>query len=778
MRVLAIGLGGAGCRIVNGLYAADHRSSKVACVQALAIDVDEAVIAQLADLPEKSKLCFPALEPDVSGIPGAETRSGTVDIDEVIARIQNFEISETDAIFIFCGLGGSMTNAAQQIITALKSSVIEPIFGLVTLPCLSEGEKRSAKAADDIEMLAPLLDGVILFDNETWSKKITGLERLPQQKDTGLAELFGLKKSRQSQSPEDSRYALLNNGIIRRISLILKAGEFKADGGIDLAEVVVDSGEVLNTMKGMGFITIGYAVEHLQHQGFDFLSKWRPASYFAEESKKRDSRIVELAKQAIYNEVSTPCDMTSAAKALILIAGPSHELSMKGFMTVRKWIDRSIAGLETRSGDYPITNTRYVAIIIMLAGLENIPRITELKEIREQYHAGLLRGERRGQMPGQVDEMTSGSDESFRGSASALSGRSVKKDEMIVLPGKRTGSEPQRGIPARERPQSHITAEPVKIPDFKKKETDQEPSPAIIKTYEESQETKPVPAQDMTEAREAPQVVIPKEEPPKSRVIDVTALHAKHRIPVSRTPHSHPAGVSSGKVTGKPSAPVIPETFQGDESMSSQVKEDLMKTKEQERQRIERELQRQRILSISGKQPQKKEVPAQSQKSHVHLSPETRTIIRRSSQSRANAAISQADERKVVIRQKRSLPHTDEPDLKKESQDPAIIQETDRVVEDVSLQREYPDSRASAEPMIEMIDTIKRSKDSSLTGKQIAIATQPRVNDDALLRPRIKPKKEQNIQVDAVNPGTQKKPSGNKKEMEPEGEDEEDQSSN
>ena len=65
--------------------------------------------------------------------------------------------------------------------------------------------------------------------------------------------------------------------------------------------------------------------------------------------------------------------MTSAAKALILIAGPSHELSMKGFMTVRKWIDRSIAGLETRSGDYPVTNTKYVAIIIMLTGLKISP---------------------------------------------------------------------------------------------------------------------------------------------------------------------------------------------------------------------------------------------------------------------------------------------------------------------------------------------------------------------------------------------------------------------
>ena len=48
-------------------------------------------------------------------------------------------------------------------------------------------------------------------------------------------------------------------------------------------------------------------------------------------------------------------------------------------MTVRKWIDRSIAGMEMRSGDYPVTNSEYVAIIVVLSGLENIPRITEIR---------------------------------------------------------------------------------------------------------------------------------------------------------------------------------------------------------------------------------------------------------------------------------------------------------------------------------------------------------------------------------------------------------------
>ena len=66
MRILAIGLGGAGCRIANALYANDRRSSKVTCVQALAVDIDGDALAQLRALPEQAKIGFMAVEPDFS----------------------------------------------------------------------------------------------------------------------------------------------------------------------------------------------------------------------------------------------------------------------------------------------------------------------------------------------------------------------------------------------------------------------------------------------------------------------------------------------------------------------------------------------------------------------------------------------------------------------------------------------------------------------------------------------------------------------------------------
>jgi cell division GTPase FtsZ len=434
MRILALGMGGAGCRIAEALYANDRKSSKVTCVQALAIDVDSEALAKLKALPDQAKIDFSALEPGIPGeMPGADPAA--VDIGEVLARIQNMEHGETDAILVCCGLGGRMADAVPRLVAALRESVTEPIFGLVTLPALSEGERRAAKAGDDIDAISPLLDGIILFDNETWLKKIAARrDALVEELSKGPG-LFGLGRNSPKLTPKEITDKLLNQSIIRRISLLLRAGEFRADGGIDLAEVVLDSSEVLNTIRGMGFISVGYAVENISQGPLAFFARLRGTDS-AQEQRRSAERIIELAKQAIYQEVSVPCDMTSAAKALILVAGPSHEISMKGFMTVRKWLDRSIAGMEMRSGDYPVTNSENVAIIVVLSGLENIPRITELREIRDQSRAGISRPASHS-----LNLPPAGGDLWKTGGASAIttvwSGAEIQ-DEMITFPGERS----------------------------------------------------------------------------------------------------------------------------------------------------------------------------------------------------------------------------------------------------------------------------------------------------------------------------------------------------
>jgi cell division GTPase FtsZ len=748
MRIIAIGIGGAGCRIVSSLYATDRKSSKVACVQALAVDVDEETIQQLTGLPDNARMCFSALDPGIPDSPGTEIQTAPIDINEIVSRVQNMESGENDAIILCCGLGGTMVDVAPHIIAGLRSSIVEPIFGLVTLPCLAEGERISAKAADDIEMLSPLLDGIILFDNETWHKKIKAQRSHLPAKEMGFAEKIGLKKSEKSLPEAQETYRNLNEAIVRRISLILRAGEFKADGGIDLAEVVLDSGEVLNTMKGMGFITIGYAVEKLPHDPLRFLSWLRPAGLFEEDQKKKASRIVELAKQAIYHEISTPCDLTSAHKALVLVAGPSHELSMKGFMTVRKWIDRSIAGLETRSGDYPVMNTKNVAIIVMLSGLENIPRITELNEIRSQSK------------PKKQAERSS--EELWE-----LNQKNIR-DDMITLPSRMDlADEAGRRAPARDTPERSGAFVPAREPVHPQKGV---PAQAEERVYAAPFEM-PRPAQprraEPEPVPEAEGTTIPETQtPPRRRVVVARAEQDHPRPPSSEPPSLHDTPRKGHKtgISGY-SPPELPFRH---------TVEDVPRPKETERQRIERELRRQRAAVMGG---HSRKIPPHAEKSPPAV-PETHIIKRSSHKDRTGtenqtsvpggeSALVTGEKRTVIIGKRKitAVPQK-EPDRAPAAQEKPVAA--------------FPADSAPVSDddgmSVEIRDRVFRARDEVFEGKGVRKPPLPPARDSTLLHTELRPKKKVSEREDtdsentrAVQPG--KDPASTKKRTRSEGKD-------
>ncbi len=381
MRIILIGVGGAGCRLVDLFYAQDVRSPVNRCLDAIAVDHDADDLNRLAALPADRKLYFQRLDPS-----RPDDIIASITIEEIIAKIQSLDPGDIDAIIICGGLGGTMVDVVPDLVSHIRNAMIEPVFGLFILPCTREGLERSSRAADEIDLLLPALDGIILFDNETWYPRLK-VQPEPVRKKQDSLKFLPLQKPKVEESVKDQTYKKINDMIVRRVGLLLRAGEYTEKGGMDIAEVVLDAGEVLNTILGMGFITIGYAIEPVVQGSFDLdiIGKIRPAPPSIEESHKKASKVVDLAKRAIYQEISTPCDLTSAEKALILIAGPSHEMSMKGYMTVRKWIDRSIRGLEVRSGDYPVSSSHFLAIIIVLAGLRNIPRIDEIRKIRDRY---------------------------------------------------------------------------------------------------------------------------------------------------------------------------------------------------------------------------------------------------------------------------------------------------------------------------------------------------------------------------------------------------------
>jgi len=373
MQVIMVGLGGAGCRLVDHFYENDLRSDTVRCIDAIAVDKDAKNLEDLKFIPAVQKLYFHPLSLTYN-----EETTSTVVPEEVISRLQSIDSGEVDAIVLCGGLGGALLDDAARLVAYIHSAMIEPVFGLFTLPCTAEGAHVSARAGAQIRALKPVLDGMFLFDNEFWYPRVR--EKVAQMQEASAQQRrIAFQKA---PIPVDSRlmaYRELNSLIVRRIGLLFRAGEFSDKGGGEYAEVVLDAGEVLNTIKGMGFITVGYAIEPVGNAGVDLspLSLLRPASVSVDEAYKKASMMVDLAKRAVHEENSIPCDPSSAQNALVLIAGPTQEMSMKGYMTIRKWIDRTVRG-DVRSGDYPVKNSRFLAVVVVLAGVGKIPRVEEL----------------------------------------------------------------------------------------------------------------------------------------------------------------------------------------------------------------------------------------------------------------------------------------------------------------------------------------------------------------------------------------------------------------
>ena len=375
MRALLVGIGGAGCRIVETLNSHDERS-KVKSVRSFVFDADTEVIHSMKSLEVKRRIVLSPSDPTKGGY----TCGDDFDLTSITDCFQEEGFSEIDGIFLCAGLGGRMADLVPRFMEELENAFPDPVFTILTLPCRFEGAKVSARAAEQLAAIRAMGSASIVFDNETWSG------RIESEAAASAAELKETETPHSVTRREAAKlYDDLNEMLARRVGLLLRAGEV-THNGVESAEVVLDAGEVLNTLTGMDIVSIGYATEALPTNITGMFKKMFVEKYMLDEGHKRTSRIIDLAKQAVYEEVSVPCDLTSAEKALVLIAGPSEELSMKGFQMVRKWIDNSIRGLEMRAGDYPVKSTKYVGVIIVLAGIQNVPRVTELEEIYESYH--------------------------------------------------------------------------------------------------------------------------------------------------------------------------------------------------------------------------------------------------------------------------------------------------------------------------------------------------------------------------------------------------------
>lgn len=295
------------------------------------------------------------------------------EIDSIINTIDSRGTHDVDAFVVVAGLGGGTGSGGTPVLCRhLKRIYREPVYAVGILPAPEEGRLYSYNAARSLSTLVNEADNTFIFDNSAWKNEGESVK---------------------------SAYERLNDELVRRFGVMFRAGEVGKSG---VGEMVVDSSEVINTLRGGGVSTIGYAISEKVTQSSKqkkgFLSgmsvKKKETSEEVLTGEDKSAKIIGLVRRAMLGRLTLPCDYTTAERALVLIAGPPGEMDRKGVEKSKSWVEENIAGVEVRGGDYPLESSK-IAAVVVLATIGDAPRIRELLEIAKETKDDVLKSKER-----------------------------------------------------------------------------------------------------------------------------------------------------------------------------------------------------------------------------------------------------------------------------------------------------------------------------------------------------------------------------------------------
>jgi cell division GTPase FtsZ len=361
MKLAMIGFGQAGGKIVDKFIEYDQRTGSEIVRAAVAVNTAKADLMGLEHIPQDQRVLIGQSRVKGHGV-GADNELGAEiaeeDIGEVQGAIDGIPVHEVDAFLVVAGLGGGTGSGGAPVLAKhLKRIYTEPVYGLGVLPGSDEGGIYTLNAARSFQTLVNEVDNLLVFDNDAWRK-------------TGESVQSG--------------YDEINEEIVRRFGILFGAGEVRQ--GEEVAESVVDSSEIINTLSGGGVSTVGYAAETIENKqdSGGLLSKFTGSDESLEDqldSANTTNRIISLVRKAALGRLTLPCEIDGTERALLVMAGPSAYLNRKGIERGRKWLEEQTGSMEVRGGDYPVNDSQFVACAILLSGVTNVPRIKELQQV-------------------------------------------------------------------------------------------------------------------------------------------------------------------------------------------------------------------------------------------------------------------------------------------------------------------------------------------------------------------------------------------------------------
>ncbi|RBI63640.1 cell division protein [halophilic archaeon] len=330
MKVVLIGVGQAGGKITQQLVEFDARMGFDAVQGAIAVNSAEADLQEL----DLETVLVGRDRVNGHGVGGDNELGAEVmqeDAGQVMSALEGRITAEAEAVFVVAGLGGGTGSGGAPVLVHELQQIHEmPVYALGVLPGRGEGAMYQANAGRSLKTVVREADATLLVDNDAWH---------------AAGESMG------------EALDAINEAIAQRIGLLFASGE--ATEGV--GESVVDSSEVINTLRSGGIAALGYASA--------------PAD---EESAENINTVTSNTRQALLSNLSLP-NAVAADSALLVVAGQPDRIPRKGVESARTWVEEQTGSLQVRGGDFPLDSER-LASLVLLGGAERSERIHEFME--------------------------------------------------------------------------------------------------------------------------------------------------------------------------------------------------------------------------------------------------------------------------------------------------------------------------------------------------------------------------------------------------------------
>jgi len=325
MKTVLVGVGQAGGKLADRLVAFDDKRGYSSIQDAIAINSAKTDLQPLAI----DTVLIGQDRVKGHGVGGDNELGAEVmeaDLPEVQQKIGNRITTEAESIMLTVGLGGGTGSGGTPVLARRLAEIYDiPVYVLAILPSTEESNLAQVNAGRSLKTITDTADATLLIDNDAW-------------KSTGESLTEG--------------YEEINQQIAKRIGLLLAAGE--PTKGV--AESVVDSSEVINTLRTGGMAAIGYNEVAA-----------------AESTEENINTVMTATRSALLSGLSLTGE-TTAESALLVITGDPDRISRKGVEKSRRWLEDETGSMQVRGGDFP-TDSDQIGALVLLGGIQSSDRI-------------------------------------------------------------------------------------------------------------------------------------------------------------------------------------------------------------------------------------------------------------------------------------------------------------------------------------------------------------------------------------------------------------------